>query len=150
MKAGRNKIELVCSDIEAARVSADMRIVAEARSVRRVSTEGAVVVRSSLGSVVLHREAVDVPKAGWISSRADSDVQVIGAGKTLREDICAIQRQHDMEPALRLRVEEAARIGNRWPELKRILCSIDGWSITIKAVEIYRGAHRIARSVKNS
>ena len=100
-----------------------------------VPAESAVVIRSSLSAVVLNRKAIDVPSAGWVGSDADGNVQVIGAGETLGKDIGTIQREHDMEPALGLGIEEATWIGNGGAKLCWVLCSADGGVVAVEAVE---------------
>ena len=91
-------------DVEAVRVGADMRIVAQI---------GPGVGTPSVRAVVRNVDVVNVPGTGRVRRRADRDVEVIHAREhTLtRAGDLRIQRQNDHEEPLRGRVVEAARVG---------------------------------------
>ena len=79
-EAGGNKVEFIGGDVEAVGVGADVRVVAKAGPVSRVSAKRAMVVRSSLGAIVLDRKAVDIPSAARIRSYANGEIEMIAAG----------------------------------------------------------------------
>src|SRR5262249_10564967 len=60
-------------DVDAVRVGADLRIVGKTR------TSFAVVLGSSLSSIILSRNPVDVPKSEWIGSLAHGEIEMIGS-----------------------------------------------------------------------
>src|SRR5260370_3868060 len=114
-----------------------MQVVARAGPMSRsfVDDLDAVMVGSSLRAIVLNRETVNVPSPGGIGSNANGYIDMIGAGETLGEDISAIERQHDMKPALCLGIESTAGIGDRGAELEGTLCTVNGRGIAIEAVD---------------
>ena len=73
---------------------------------------------SSLGAVVLHRNAMDRPGAQRARGVADGDVEMVPAAQVLGGrkprggiEVDAIERQHQMEPPLDRPIEEAGGIG---------------------------------------
>src|SRR5437868_11232510 len=108
-----SQIEFVGSDVKPIGISADMGIIAQAWSVDKGwrSVANAPMVRRALRAIVLYRDVVHGPASGRISRRAHRDVQMISAGQCWRSGYGAIERQHHVEPALRIVIVIAARIG---------------------------------------
>ncbi len=83
-----------------------------------------MVVGRALRAIVLHRDAVDRPGASRVRRVTDSQVNVVHASKVL-EAVGAgvregIEGQHVEEPVSRLRVVQAARVGDERPERDRV------------------------------
>ena len=99
------------------------------------------MVRGALSSIVLDRDAVQPPSIGRFTAIADGQVKMVGSQQRAGARV-DVERQNDMEPALRVGVEVAARIGDERPLLTGR--PIDLRRIAIEAVEIndagYRGA----------
>jgi len=149
VKPRRHEVVLIGGDVEAIRIGTDVRIVTEARTVGRICPECAVMVRSPLGSAVLHWNAVDVPCVKRIGGHADSSVEVVGTRQSLSKIVDAIERQHYVKPALCVPVEKTAGIREFGTEFQRSFCSVDCRNVTAKAVQRGGAGHRIARSVKD-
>src|SRR5260370_15777383 len=96
------------------------------------------MVGRALRTIVLHRDAIDRPTAGRVRCGTHSQVNVVRAGEVM-EAIGArvregIEGQRVEEPVSRLRVIQAARIGDERPERGRVP-SDDRRRITEEAVQ---------------
>ncbi|TMH18459.1 MAG: hypothetical protein E6H68_02205 [Betaproteobacteria bacterium] len=127
VEARPRKREFVRRHVEAICISADVRVIAKAEAA------AAVMVRRALRTVVLHRQLVDDPRARRIGSRAHRDVEVVVA---VVRGACShmVERQDDMKPTLRVRVEQARWIGDRWPT--RAGRAIDCRDVAVERVEV--------------
>ena len=108
--------KLIGGDVEAVGISANVRIIPQT-GVRMGARRGvsgksrASMIGGAFGSVVRHRNAVDGPAIQRIAVVADRDIKMVAAGKRLRcrlpvaIDVNTIEREHNVEPALRGRIE---------------------------------------------
>ncbi len=92
----------VGGQVDAVRISSDVRVVAQVRA--GIGTTG-------VGAVVGHIDPVDVPRPGRVGRRTDRQVKVVdGRERTRRRH--DLEREHDEEEALRRRVVDARRVGD--------------------------------------
>src|SRR3954466_1132910 len=137
------QVEFVRGEEDRVRVRPDVRVIAEAGTAR------AAVVRGSFAAVVLHRQREHRPGARGVGSVADGDVEMVAAAQVLGSRRRAVEREHDVEEALRVLVEEADRIGNGRTELERALRAIDSGRISVETVQAHRAYDEASRRVED-
>jgi hypothetical protein len=138
VEPGAEQRELVRRDEDSMRIGADVRIVAEAKA------EIAVVIGRALRAVVLHRQRIDGPRSGRIGGVAHGEIKVVRAGER-RGRADAIERQHEVKPALRVGIEETRRIGDVGPTCAGR--AIDRRGVTIERILVDRSHPGIAGRV---
>src|SRR6516162_2972150 len=107
VKAGAEQSKLVGCEEDAVRVSPNVRIVTIAKPT------GATMVGGAVGAIVLNRDPVDRVWAKRTRRLANRQVKMIGSGEVAGRRV-DFECQHDDEPALRVYVEIAARVGDEW------------------------------------
>src|SRR5438067_2119665 len=140
MEEWAEQIKLVGGDVKTIGISAYVRIIAQTWSVNKRwgSIANAPMVRRSLRAVVLRRDLVHNPGSSGIRRGADGDVQMVATGQRLRSGNGAIQRQHYVEPALRVGIEIATGVGDRGPKAKRAHLAVDGRRVSVESIEVDR------------
>ena len=102
-----------------------------------------MVIRRPVRTVILHGQAVDVPRPGGIRALADGKVEVILAGEgSARRDF---ESQDDVEPASRRLVEVAAWVGDEGA--LHAGRPVDRRRIAVERVEVDDADQRVARGV---
>src|SRR5207245_205633 len=122
--------EFIGSDEKAICVGPDVRIIPK-------TWVAGTVIRGAVSSVILHREAVDIPRSRWVCRLTNSDVKMVGSREC--SAWCGIQRQHYNKPALRSRIVEAARVGYEWPTYEG--CAVDGCYVSVEGIQVYGMVH---------
>src|SRR4029079_4675542 len=130
---------LVVGDVDAVAMATDVRIVALA------DAAAAVVIRRALRAIVLSRQPVYAPAAERVRGTAHGKVEVLLPGE--RPVWQRIERPHEVEPALRLRVEVAARVTETRSEHARL--TVDGSPVPEERVQVDRLGCRPAVLMKH-